>query len=349
MATPGQGRLKRRLAAILTAGVGRREFTALVVGAAAVWPSTIVAQPTEKVRRIGVLYADSATGGANDNAFRRELQELGWTGGRNVRINEHNVANVPDRIGVFAKELVALQPDVILGESTPVIAALLRETRTIPVVFVQVPDPVGSGFVQSLARPGANVTGFTFISDNSVVGKWLGLLKEIAPHLSRIAFLFNPQATPAGGSEILPIFEAAASSLAVEAIKAPVHDDAEIQEILAALGREPVSGVIVSPDFFISTHDALIRSLAARYRVPAIYPRHYSATLGGLISYGIDVAGIFRQAASYVDRILRGVQPAALPVQQPTKFELVINLKTAKALGLTIPPTLLARADEVIE
>jgi putative tryptophan/tyrosine transport system substrate-binding protein len=326
----------------------RREFI-FFAGVTVLWPRTMLAQRAGKVPLIGVLYADIGTGGANDNAFRRELQDLGWTEGRNVQIDGHNLAAVPDRITALAKELVARRPDVILGESTPVIAALLRETRTIPIVFVHVPDPVASGFVQSVAHPGDNVTGFTFINEDSVVGKWLELLKEIAPHLVRVAFLFNPEASPAGRSQILPPFEAAASSLAIQAIKAPVHDDAEIEGIFATLGNEPSAGVIVSPDFFVSAHDALIRSLAAQYRVPAVYPRHYSATLGGLMAYGIDMANVFQQAASYVDRILRGTEPADLPVQQSTKFELVINLKTAKALGLNVPLSLQVAADEVIE
>jgi ABC-type uncharacterized transport system substrate-binding protein len=328
----------------------RREFIALVGSTATLWPRAAVAQRAGKVQRIGILYGQlmSGAGTASDNAFRRELQELGWTDGRNVRIDYHSAANVPDRISAFAKELVELQPDVILAESTPVVAALLNETHTIPIVFVHVPDPVASGFVQSLARPGGNVTGFTFINEDSVVGKWLALLKEIAPQLARVAFLFNPDATPAGGSHIWASFEAAAPSLAVEAIRAPVHDDTEIAAVFEVLGRKPPGGVIISSDFFASIHTALIVSLAARYRVPAMYPSGYGSWYG-LMSYGIDMANVFQQAASYVDRILRGAKPADLPVQQPTKFKLIINLKTAKALGLAVPPTLLARADEVIE
>jgi putative ABC transport system substrate-binding protein len=328
----------------------RREFIALVGSTATLWPRAAVAQRAGKVQRIGILYGQlmSGAGTASDNAFRRGLQELGWTDGRNVRIDYHSAANAPDRISAFAKELVELQPDVILGESTPVVAALLGETHTIPIVFVHVPDPVASGFVQSLARPGGNVTGFTFINDDSVVGKWLGLLKEIAPHLARVAFLFNPDATAAGGSRVWAPLEAAASSLAVEVIRAPVHDDTEIAAVFEGLGRELPGGLIVAPDVFTLIHVPLIVSLATRYRVPAIYPWRYGSWYG-LMSYGIDMANVFRQAASYVDRILRGAKPADLPVQQPTKFELVINLKTAKALGLAVPPSLLARADEVIE
>ena len=253
-----------------------------------------------------------------------------------------------DRMRMFAKELVDLQPDVILASTTPATAALQRETRTIPIVFVNVADPVGAGFVASLPRPGGNITGFINI-EAAMAGKWLELLTEIAPGVKRAAIMFNPDTAPCGGSYYLPSFEAAARSFKVEPITAPVHSDAEIETVMTSLGREPGGGLVVMPDGFMFVHRAPIISLAARNNVPAVYSAPVFVRDGGLLSYGPDWADIFRRAASYVDRILRGAKPAELPVQLPVKFEMAVNLKTAKALGLTVPQSILLRADEVIE
>ena len=247
----------------------------------------------------------------------------------------------------FAKELVALQPDLILSHNTPTTAALLQQTRTIPIIFAIVSDPVGSGFVASFPRPGGNVTGFTNI-EPTMAGKWLELLKEIAPRVDRVAFLFNPATAPYAEYYLGP-FKAAAASLAVEAIAAPVHDTSELESVIAAQAREPNGGLVVMPDSFLVAHRAEITSLAARYRLPAVYPFRFFVELGGLLSYGNDLLDNFRRAATYADRILKGAKPSELPVQAPVKFELVINLKTAKALGLNIPMALQQRADELIE
>ena len=247
----------------------------------------------------------------------------------------------------FAKELVALQPDLILSNNTPTTAALLQQTRAIPIVFATVSDPVGSGFVASLARPGGNVTGFQ-TAVGSLAGKWLELLKEIAPSANRVAVLFNPATAPYAEAYLSP-FKAAAASLAVDAIAAPVRDMSELESVVATQARAPNGGLIVMPDSFTDVHRAEITSLAARYSLPAVYPRRIFAELGGLLSYGIDQFDNYRRAATYADRILKGAKPSELPVQAPVKFELAINLKTAKALGLDVPSTLLARADEVIE
>jgi putative ABC transport system substrate-binding protein len=245
------------------------------------------------------------------------------------------------------KELVALQPDLILSAATPTTAALLQQTRTIPIVFATVSDPVGSGFVASFPRPGGNVTGFTTI-EPTMAGKWLELLKEIAPRVAKIAFLFNPATAPYAVYYLNP-FNAAARSFAVEAIAAPVRDTSELESVVAALAREPNGGLVVMTDTFTSVHRVEITALAARYRLPTVYPYRFFAELGGLLSYGVDLTDNYRRAASYVDRILKGAKPGDLPVQAPVKFELVINLKTAKALGLDVPAQLQQRADEVIE
>jgi putative ABC transport system substrate-binding protein len=247
----------------------------------------------------------------------------------------------------FAKELVALQPELILSAVTATTTALLQETHTIPIVFAIATDPVGQGFVASFSRPGGNVTGFV-TTEGSLGSKWPELLNEIAPRLTRVAFLFNPVAAPSAEVYLSP-FKAAAMSFAMEAIVAPVHETSELESVVAAQAREPNSGLVVIPDTFLWAHRAQVTSLAARYRLPAIYPYRTFAELGGLLSYGEDLADNFRRAASYADRILRGAKPSELPVQAPVKFNLVVNLKTAKALGLEVPPTLLARADEVIE
>ena len=329
----------------------RREFIKVFGAAAAVWPLTAHAQQTGQ-RRIGVLL-----GGANDDpqtvtgltAFRTALGELGWIDGRNIQIDYRFAATNADRMRAFAKELVALQPDLLVGQSTPATAALQRETKSIPIVFVIVSDPVGSGFVESLPRPGGNITGFINI-EASLSGKWIEMLKEIVPQVSRAALLFNPQTAPYFAFYQQP-FEAAARSNGIEPIAAPVHSAGDIERVFESLGGRPDTGVVLLPDIFTTTKINLdvIISLGARTRVPTIYPYRYMVAAGGLISYGIDSADLYRRAPVYIDRILKGTKPADLPVQLPTKFELAINLKTAKALGIDIPATLLGRADEVIE
>ena len=328
----------------------RRELLKLVGGSAVAWPLVARAQQPERMRRIGVLmgYAESdRQGQANVAAFRMGLQKLGWTEGRNVAIEYRWAAAEADLVQQFAKELVALQPDLILTQNTPITAAVLQQTRTIPIIFANVSDPVGSGFVAGLPRPGGNVTGLIDI-DASMAGKWLGLLKEVAPRVARVAFLFNPATAPFAEYYVTPL-KAAAASFAVEAIAAPVRDTSELESVVAGHAREPDGGLIVMPEAFMNIHRAEVTSLAAHYRLPAVYPRRFFAEVGGLLSYGNDQSDNFRRAATYADRILHGAKPNELPVEQPTKFELVINLKTAKALGLTVPVHLQQIADEVIE
>ena len=328
----------------------RRAFLKLVGGSAVAWPLVARAQQPERMRRIGVLmgYAESdRQGQANVAAFRMGLQKLGWTEGRNVAIEYRWAAAEADLVQQFAKELVALQPDLILTQNTPITAAVLQQTRTIPIIFANVSDPVGSGFVAGLPRPGGNVTGLIDI-DASMAGKWLGLLKEVAPRVARVAFLFNPVTAPFAEYYVTPL-KAAAASFAVEAIAAPVRDTSELESVVAGHAREPDGGLIVMPEAFMNVHRAEVTSLAAHYRLPAVYPRRFFAEVGGLLSYGNDQSDNFRRTATYADRILHGAKPNELPVEQPTKFELVINLKTAKALGLTVPVHLQQIADEVIE
>ena len=330
--------------------VRRREFITLLGGTAAAWPLAARAQQAERVRRIGVLMAyaeNDAEGQANVAAFRKELQKLGWTEGRNIRIDTRWATADFESIQQFAKDLVALQPELILSSSTPTTAALLQQTRTIPIIFAIVADPVGSGFVASLSRPGGNVTGFTIL-EGSLGGKWLELLKEIAPRVNRVACLYNPTTATFAEYYLSPL-KAAAASFGMEAIAASVRDTSELEAVVVAQAREPNGGLVVIPDVFLNAHRAEVISLAARYRLPAVYPWRFYAELGGLLYYGNDRLDHFRRAAIYADRILQGAKPSDLPVQAPTKFELVINLKTAKALGLTVPPSLLATADEVIE
>jgi putative ABC transport system substrate-binding protein len=319
--------------------INRRAFIMLLGGAAAAWPLAARAQQSERMRRIGVLmgYPESDSDAqANVAAFRESLQRLGWAEGRNVRIDTRwPIPADVESMQRLAKELVALQPDVILSQITPTTAALLQHTRTIPIVFATVSDPVGSGFVASLSRPGGHVTGFATL-EGSLGGKWVELLKEIAPRVARVALLFNP-ATATMAEYYLDPMKAAAASLGVEAIVAPVHGRSELESIIATQAREPNSGLIVLPDSFLTVHRAEVTSLAARYRLPAVYPFRQFAELGGLLSYGVDLLENWRGAAGYVDRILKGEKPADLPVQVPSKYELVLNLKTAKALGLTCP------------
>ncbi len=326
----------------------RREFIMLIGGAAA-WPFAARAQQSERVPRIGVLmpYIESdREGQGNVSAFREGLQKLGWVEGRNIRIDIRWAALDAGTVQRFAEELVALQPKLILSTSTAATAALLQQTRTIPIVFANIGDPVGSGFVESFQRPGGNATGFIPM-EGSVAGKWLELLKEIAPRVNRVAFLFNPAMAPF--EHFLNPLRAAAKSIAVDVVAAPVRDNSELELAIAVQAREPNGGLVFMPDAFNLAHRKEITLLAARYRLPAVYPFRVFAEQGGLLSYGNDRIDNFRSAANYADRILKGEKPANLPVQAPTKYEMVINLKTAKALGLTVPPTLLTQADEVIE
>jgi ABC-type uncharacterized transport system substrate-binding protein len=328
----------------------RREFMTLLGGGAA-WPFVARAEQHEKMRRIGVLmgYAESDPDAqANVTVFRQSLQKLGWSEGHNSRIDTRwPIPADVESMQRVAKELVALQPDVILSHITPTTAALLQQTHTIPIVFATVSDPVGSGFVASFPRPGGNVTGFTSI-EPTMAGKWVELLKEIAPRVTRVAFLFNPETAPYAEFFLKPL-KAAAPSLGVEVFAAPVRDTSELESVVAAQAREPNSGLIVTPDSFMDVHRAAVTSLAARYRLPAVYPFHQFPEVGGLLSYGNDQVDNYRRAAMYVDRILRGAKPSELPVEAPVKFELVINLKTAKALGLDVPLHLQQRADRIIE
>jgi ABC-type uncharacterized transport system substrate-binding protein len=328
----------------------RRQVLRLLGGAAAAWPLAARAQG-ERARRIGVLmgYIESDPDAqAWYSAFRVALQRLGWTEGRNTQIDTRWARpDDAESMRHFAKELVAPQPNVILSSTTPTTSALLQQTHTIPIVFAIVADPIGSGFVASFARPGGNVTGFIF-TEPTMAGKWLELLKGIAPRIARVAMLFNPVSAPYAEYWLNPL-KAAATSFAVEAIPAPVRDRSELESIIAAQASEPNGGLIVMPDSFTDVHRVEIALLAARYRLPAVYPFRLFAEVGGLLSYGVDRTDNFRRAAGYVDRILKGERPADLPVQAPTNYELVINLKTSKALGLTVPDSLLARADEVIE
>jgi putative ABC transport system substrate-binding protein len=328
----------------------RREFITLFGVAALAGPRAVRAQQADRVRRVGVLMSRAA-GDPEEQArfagFLKGLQKLGWTDGRNVRIDYRWAAADADRSRTYAAELVALAPDVILASGSTSVAALLQTTRTVPIVFVNVIDPVGAGYVARLARPGGNATGFTAF-EYSLSGKWLELLKEIAPNLTRIAILRDP-ALAAGIGQFAAIQAMAPSSFGVELSPIDVRDGGEIERDVATLAREPNGGLIVTGSSSAAVHRELIVMLAARHRLPAVYPFRYFVTSGGLISYGPDPIDVFRRAAGYVDRILKGEKAADLPVQAPTKYELAINLKTAKALGLTLPPSLLARADEVIE
>jgi putative ABC transport system substrate-binding protein len=327
----------------------RREFISLFGSAAAAWPLAARAQQPERMRRIGVLMglaADDPEGQARFTAFVQGLQELGWSDGRNVRIETRWGAGDADRIRRYAAELVALAPDVILASGGSVVGPLRQATRSVPIVFTQTPDPVGAGFVESMAQPGGNATGFT-IFEYGISGKWLELLKQIAPGVTRAAVLRD--AAIAQGTGQFGAIQSVAPLFKVELRPFDVRDASEIERAVTAFARSPNGGLIVTGSGLSIVHRELIIALAARYRLPAIYPLRLFVIGGGLISYGADSIDPHRRAAGYVDRILKGEKPADLPVQAPTKYELVINLKTAKALGIEIPPTLLARADEVIE
>jgi putative tryptophan/tyrosine transport system substrate-binding protein len=327
----------------------RRNFITLLGGAAAAWPLTASAQQGERMRRVGVLnpFAENDPEVlANITAFRQALQKLGWTDGRNLRIDYRWGGANPERIRAHATELVALEPDVILVSSPLALQPLQQETRSIPIVFTGVSDPAGSGFVASLAHPGGNVTGFA-VAEFSMYGKYLELLKEVAPHVTRVAVMMNPEQVPQAGN--WRAIETVAPSFKVLLTAAHVRDAAEIERVIDAFARESNGGLIVLPSALTIVHRELIIALAARHRLPAVYAFRQFVVDGGLMSYGVDLVDQYRQAASYVDRILRGEKPAELPVQQPTQFKLLINLKTAKALGLEVPWFLQQRADEVIE
>ncbi len=334
----------------MTMGIGRRRFIALLGGATVMAPLASRAQPPGRIRTIGFMMglANEAESQARIRAFEQALGKEGWIVGQDVQIAYRFGGGDANRMRTFAQELVALQPDVIVGHSTPVIAQLVQATRAIPIVFVVVGDPVGSGFVASIPRPGGNATGFTTLVA-TITGKLLTLLKQIAPNLTRVALLFSPDASINSGLLFLRPFEAAAPAFAVEAIAVPVRAPADIERHMVELARVPNVGVIVMPDNFLTVHRHAILSVAARLRIPTVYPYRYFVEAGGLMSYGVDVTDLFRRGAEYVSRILRGEKPAELPVQAPTKFELAINLKTAKTLGLTVPRILLASADALIE
>jgi putative tryptophan/tyrosine transport system substrate-binding protein len=326
----------------------RRTFISLLGGAAA-WPMAARAQSPERVRRVVFLHALSESdpeAQARVVAFRQALEVLGWTERHNIQVDHRFSAGNFDQIQAYTTELVRSTPDVIVASSTPVLAALKQATSNIPIVFSLVNDPVGQGFVASLAHPGGNITGFTFI-DFPLIGKWLELLKEIDAGVRRITFVFNPLTAPYYPNYLREL-GAPATSLA-ELSATPVHDEAEIESSITAFAREPGGALIAGPDPFINTHRVLIMALASRYRLPAIYAFRQYVTEGGLLSYGPDSLDIVRRSVSYVDRILKGERPADLPVQAPTRYVFVINLKTAMSLGLAVPPTLLALADEVIE
>jgi putative tryptophan/tyrosine transport system substrate-binding protein len=329
--------------------IGRREFITLLGSAAASWPLPVCAQQPDRVRRVGVLMnltADDPEASTRITALAQGLQQLGWTDGRNVRIDYRWGAADADHSRKYAAELVTLAPDVILASGTPAVAALQQATRTVPIIFVNAVDPVGAGLVDSLAQPGGNATGF-ILFEYGISAKWLELLREIAPQLKRAGVLRD--ANIASGIGQLAVIQAAAPSFGVEVRPVGVRDAEEIERAVTAFARSPNGGLIVAASTLAGVHRKLIIALAARHRIPAVYSLRYYATDGGLISYGPNSIDPFRRAADYVDRILRGEKTADLPVQAPTKYELVINLKTAKALGIEMPASVLARADEVIE
>jgi putative tryptophan/tyrosine transport system substrate-binding protein len=331
--------------------MNRREFIALLGATAVTWSLASRAQQGERVRRIGVLSSASESDPDQQlmmTAFQNALRELGWIDGRNLRIDRRWAAGQEARFEAFAKELITLKPDVLVAYGTPATAEFQKETGSIPIVFVQVSDPIGAGLIANLAHPGGNITGFTNF-ESSMAGKWVEILKEIAPGVGQVALLFNPQTAPFVPRYYQGALETTARSFGIEPRARPVHDARQLESAVTALAREPNGGLIVMPDSFNVIHRERIIELAAVGKLPAIYPYGFASREGGLISYGNDQIDLFQRAATYVNRILKGVNPADLPVQAPVKFELSINLKTAKALGLTVPPTLLATANEVIE
>jgi len=328
----------------------RREFITLLGGAAAAWPLAARAQQANRMRHVGVLVRGVETDPAVHGriaAFRQSLEQLGWLEGRNIQIELRFVDDNFERLPQLAQEMVALNPDVIFASTTPAVRALQAKIRTIPIVFVYVSDPVGAGVVASLARPGGNATGL-LLYEESIAGKWLGMLKEISPPLIRAAQVGNPKGFTY--DYFVRSSKTIAPALGIEVVPAPIENDvAAIEQRVETIARAPNCGLFLPPDSTTDHYRDLIIALAARYRLPAVYAFRHFAADGGLMSYGIDILEQHRQAASYVDRILRGANPADLPVQAPTKYETVLNLKTAKALGFDVPPTLLVRADEVIE
>jgi putative ABC transport system substrate-binding protein len=326
----------------------RRNFIALIGGAVVAWPLAVRAQQTERMKRIAILMgsAENAEGQARIAAFRQGLGDLSWKEGRNVRIDVRWGMGDAARIEAYATELVSLAPDAILATNTPTARALKLATESIPIVFAGLSDPIGDGIVASLARPGGNITGFTSFNA-PIAGKWLELLREISPSTRRASVIYNPKTAPY--AIFLPVMEAIAPQIGLMLTRAPVGDPAAIEATIGKLASEPDAGLIIMPDIFLGLHSELIFGLATRGKLPTVCPLRSYATAGGLLSYGSIFTDLFRQAAPYVDRVLRGEKPRDLPVQDPTKYELVINLKTAKAIGLTVPPPLLVRADEVIE
>jgi putative ABC transport system substrate-binding protein len=327
----------------------RRDLIKGIAGSAIAWPLAARAQQGEQMRRVGILM-----GGSNDPlgqgraaALVQGLGEFNWHDGGNLRIDWRWAGGNPALYEQYAAELIALDPEVLVVWGSPGVGALRRQTSTIPIVLVNVTDPVGQGFAESLAHPGGNITGFTDY-DPPMAGKWLRMLTQIIPPVARVAVLFNPTTAPFAGP-MLRVIEESAPSLAVAVRAAPCHDDAETEAMMSGLAREERAGLLVLPENFVIVHRHAIITLAARYRLPAVYPYRFFTASGGLMSYGIDPNELFRRAASYVDRILKGAKPADMPVQNPDKFELVINLKTAQALGITVAPSLLTTADEVIE
>jgi putative ABC transport system substrate-binding protein len=332
-------------------GMKRRKFITLI-GAAATWPLAARAQQVGRMRRIGVILGldeKDLQCQLNVQAFQRGLAERGLSLGQNLRIDFRFGASSAEIIGTAVADVLATSPEVILAQGTAITAVLQQRTQTVPIIFTVVSDPVGSGFVQNFAHPGGNITGFTNFLEPSVAAKWVELLKEIAPGVSRVGILFNSRLAAGGGMYFVQPVEAAATSFGLKPIRLPVQTPADIDGAINAFAQEPGGGLIAPPDATTLPHRDLVLVLAARHRLPAVYPYRFFVASGGLMSYGMDYADVFRRAAAYVDRILKGEKPADLPVQAPTKFELVVNLKTAKALGLTVPPSLLARADEVIE
>jgi putative tryptophan/tyrosine transport system substrate-binding protein len=328
----------------------RREFITLLAGAIA-WPlGPAIAQPSDRMRRIAMLSGFAAgdpEAQARVAVLQQGLSELGWSEGRNISMDFRWSTGQAEEMRAFAKELIELKPDVIVGMTTPAVTALVNETKTIPIVFVNIVDPLGRGFISNLARPGGNVTGFLNF-EFSMGGKWLETLNRVAPAVKRVALIFNPDVAPFARS-FVRVAEAAAPSFDMQLFAVGVRDDGELERTIAEFAAKPAGGLVFLPDAFTVGHRDVIVALAARHRLPAVYPMRVFAASGGLISDGGDPIDLFRRAASYVDRILKGANPADLPVQAPAKFELVINLKTAQALGLDVPPTLIARADEVIE
>jgi putative ABC transport system substrate-binding protein len=329
--------------------IRRRDFITLLGGAAAAWPLAARAQQGGPMRRVGVLVGGAETDPeiqARLTAFRQGLERLGWSENRNVRIDFRYAQASVERAPALAKELVALRPDVILADTTPIAAGLQRESQIIPIVFVQVADPIGAGFVTSLARPGGNLTGF-LLFEGSITGKWLAMLKEMAPRVARAAFVANPKT--GAYDYFLRAAQALAPSLAMEIVPSPVETADDIERTIKSFASAPDSGLFLPPDSTTALHRELIITLAARHRLPAVYTGRFWVAAGGLMSYDTNRIDVLRQAATYVDRILRGDKPSDLPVQTPIKYETVLNLKTAKALGLAVPPGLLVAADEVIE